>query len=358
MLTTSHIERLLTFYDLGKLQRVTQAYHGNVNETAFIQTSRGHFVVRRNQQRLNDATHRYRHNLINRLNERGFPAPMLIPTRDGATLLRLDGRLYEVQAYIDGKDYDPDRPQQLVSIGTTLAAYHAAVQGFALPPDQAQPRYSSRSIMALTERLIECDVMGDLSASLAWYDARAAQLRAALPSASYVRLPHCVIHGDMHSGNLRFVGDRVVALLDYDQVAWDARIVDLADALVSFATTRDSTNQLMWGTFSGPLDETRAARLITGYTSVSPLTPAEIAALPTLVELLWLQGELARVASTLEGSPDYHLDILHQGRWLSKWMREHGERMADHWAELNIATVKPASVPLVAMEPADLPLAA
>ena len=35
--------------------------------------------------------------------------------------------------------------------------------------------------------------------------------------------PHLPIHGDVHADNFRFVGDRVAALLDFDQAEWEAR---------------------------------------------------------------------------------------------------------------------------------------
>ncbi len=348
MLTTSHIERVLAHYDLGDLQQVTPAAEGNVNETAFIQTSYGRFVVRRNCQHLNERAHQQRHALIAHLYEHNFPVPGLIPTCAGETLLHLDNQRYEVQLFIEGKDFNAEQPQQLTSVGATLAHYHNLVQGFAAPPRDTTPRYNPHGILSMTERLMECDVMGDLWPSLAWYDARASQLRTALRQDVYGYLPHCLIHGDMHSGNLRFQGNEVAALLDYDQVTWDARIVDLADALVSFATDAGYADQMMWGVFRGPLDEQRANRLIAAYVAVSPLSAQEIATLPKLIELIWLQGELGRVASTLEGSVEYHLDVMGQGRWLSEWLRGRSDQLVERWSALNAAQGEPAAVPLAA----------
>ncbi len=335
MLTTAHIQTVLTHYDLGTIQRVTPTCQGNVNATAFVETTYGRFVVRRNQHHVNEAFHRYRHALIAHLYEHNFPVPALIPTRNGTTMLKLDGQLYEVQLFVEGKDYNPDQPQQLTSIGTTLAHYHRIVQELDRMPGEAIPRYSPRCIQGLTERLMECDVMGDLWPSLTWYDARAAQLRAALDIPSYTRLPHRIIHGDMHADNLRFAGNRVVALLDYDQIAWDARIVDLADTLVSFATDTSYAGQFLWGVFKGPLHPERATRILAAYMRVVPLTRRELETLPELIELMWLQGALGRVTSTLEGSIEYHLDLLGQGRWLSGWMRQHSPLLVEQWMALD-----------------------
>ena len=320
MLTTADITRVLRYYDLGTLDRVSRVRYGYVNETVVIQTSCGCYVLRRNHRRFSLEAICRRHELIAWLRVHGFPAPTLIPTCSGSTILTLDNRSYEIHAYVEGDDYDPDRPRQLTSIGATLARYHRVVQGFDMPA--SAPRYSPYTVLARVEQLLERDVMGDLRDSLAWYSMRATQLRRRLPDMLYSSLPHLVIHGDIHGDNLRFKNNQVVALFDYDQATRDARLVDVADALVGFAT--EPAKDFMWGTFAGPLCMERVIYLLMAYSAVEPFTTDEITALPMLVELLWLQGELGRVLSTPEGAPDYHLSVLDQGHLLSDWMGEHG----------------------------------
>src|SRR5690606_19751023 len=154
-------------------------------------------------------------------------------------------------------------PGQLESVGATLARYHRTVVGFPAQPHSPAPRYSAQAILALCEQLVERDIMGDLADLLAWYSGRATQLRSLLPEDLYAGLPALVVHGDILLDSLRFDGDAVVALLDYDQAVWDARISDLADALVAFATRR--VPDAGWGVFQGPLDEERAGQLLAAY---------------------------------------------------------------------------------------------
>ncbi len=331
MLTARDIAGVLSHYDLGTPVEFSPAAHGYVNETAFVRTTRGRYVVRRNHRRFTEPLLRYRHALIAWLRERDAPVPPLIPTRDGGTLLQLNQRYYEVQAFVEGEAHDPCRPQQLASVGATLARYHRAVIGFPPPPAAAAPRYSPWGVDALATQLIERDVMGELHEPLTWYSQRSAQLRAALSDAVYAALPHLVIHGDIHSDNLRFRGDQVAALLDFDQASWDARLVDLADALVAFAS--EPRREQTWGVFSGPLDLERALLLLGAYAAEAPLTGQEAAALPPMIEVLWLQGELGRVRSTPEGAPEYHASVLDQGRALSAWMAANGPALAEQWAE-------------------------
>ncbi len=333
MLTTSDIAQVLSHYDLGNLASMIQASRGYVNETSIVQTAEQRVVVRRNHRGLNEAAQRYRHQLIARLHEHDFPTPRLIPTHEGDTLLIENGRSFEVMPFIRGDDYNTQRPQQQYYVGVMLAQYHLIVKHMPPPPDAARHRYSPHSMMGLTEMLIKQDMMGDLTDMLSWYDLRAAKLRSRLSDSAYDALPHVVIHGDIHRDNVLFSGDKVAALLDFDQVAWDTPVADLADALVAFASV-DKPKTLGWGVFPGPLDAERFDRVMAGYMSVAPLSAAEINALPILLEVLWLKGELGRVISTAEGAPDYHLAVLQQGRQLAQWLEDHRDRLIGHWLNM------------------------
>ena len=322
MLTQYDVERVLQSYDLGSVRSARPASHGVVNETAFAETTAGRFVVRRNQRKLGRTSLELRHRLLGWLRTHGFPAPRLIPARSGETAVELDGRLFEVFTFIDGDEFNPDRPAHLIGAGTILAGYHSAIIGFPDPPAYQGPRYSTSSLPGLIERAMQRDVMGDLTEPLNWYDRRAVDLRKALSETAYMALPHVLIHGDVHRDNLIFRGDTVAALIDFDQVTTDARLVDVADALVDFAVGAAPTDWYPWGVYAGPLDANRARNLLLGYCQIAPLTPAERTALPALVEVIWLQGNLRRVLMTLDAEPDYHLEVLGQGRRLSTWLQE------------------------------------
>lgn len=322
MLTQSDIARVLAQYDLGQVYSARPAAHGLVNETAFAETGAGKVVVRRNQRRLGRASLQLRHELMAWLRTRAFPSPRVIPTRNGESSIEVDGRIYEVCTFIDGDDFNPDRPTQLAGIGSILARFHMAVEKFPAPTGST-PRYCPSSLLGLTERLMQRDALGDLTTQLSWYDRRAAELTAQLGEKAYAALPHLLIHGDVHRDNFLFRGDAVVALLDFDQVCRDARLVDLADALVDFATGHPPQNWSPWGVYDGPLDPERTRVLLEGYQRAAPLSPAEVTALPIIVEVVWMQGNLRRILSTQEAEPDYHIEVLEQGRWLSNWMDQH-----------------------------------
>lgn len=318
MLSHYDIQRALAHYDLGELRSIQAAAHGLVNETAFAETSSGRYVVRRNQRRLGRASLKLRHELHAWLSSRAVPCPRLVAARSGETAVEVDGRIFEVATFIEGEEYCPRCAAQSAGVGAALARYHCAVVGFPALADSQPPRYSPSVLPGLIERLMQRDMLGDLTVQLSWYDRRAADLRGRLRDAAYADLPQLLIHGDIHRDNLLFCGERVVGLLDFDQVTLDARIVDLADALIAFAPGRPPDGWSPWGVYDGPLDAERAGLLLAAYDGAMPLSTAERAALPVILEVLYLQGNLRRVLSTAEAEPDYHIDVLEQGKWLAE----------------------------------------
>jgi homoserine kinase type II len=329
MLNESDIANALACYELGDLRSIRIAPHGLVNETAFAETSLGKYVIRRNQRRLGRASLSLRHRLMAWLQARGFPVPRLIRSRDGDTVVEVQDRLYEVTVFVEGDDFNIERKNQVRNAGTILASYHRAVREFPLKSNDQPPRYRPDTMRGLIERLYERDIMGDLTATLSWYDRRIFDLCAALPAEAYNALPHVMIHGDVHRDNFLFRGDMVVALLDFDQVTNDASIIDLVDGLVAFATAPSPEGWSPWGLYDGPLDLDLARLFLRGYTETLPLKTAERVALPPILETLWLQGNIRRVLLTPEGDPEYHEIVLDQGRWLSDWVKQHHDDLTD-----------------------------
>ncbi|OAN43813.1 homoserine kinase [Chloroflexus islandicus] len=327
MLTHDDIARVLAYYDVGELRSSRPASHGAINETAFIETTVGRFVIRRNRRHIGFQSIKLRHRLLDWLRQRGFPAPRVLPARNGDTVVILNDRVYELSVFIIGDEFNPSRPRQLSDIGRVLASYHRAVTGFPDPPPPPPPRYLPSSLSSLTERLITRDLLGDLTVTLHWYERRIADLRRQLSDEAYAALPHVLIHGDIHRDNLIFRGDAVAALIDYDQIGIDARLVDVADGLVDMAVGPPPPNWSMWGVYRAPLDLERVQLFLSAYNAIAPLSKSEAQALPAILEVIWLQGNLRRTLSTPDAEPDYHLELLGQGQWLSEWMDRHREHV-------------------------------
>ncbi len=334
MLRYEEVEQILASYEIGELRSMTTATRGYVNETAFIQTTEGRFVMRRSHRRLNEEQQRYRHNLINWLQRHDYPVAALIPARDGDTLQVRNGRYIEVMEYVQGSDFDPDNSRHIKSVGQVLAHLHNLTRNYPAETDDNPARYVPENALRLIEILLERDVMGELAEPLGYYDWRAARLRRVLSEESYAKLPKVIIHGDVHRDNFLFNNGNIAAVLDFDQVSLQSPMADLADALVAFASEPKATNRInTWGVFTGPLHIPTAQQLLVAYHTVRPLTAPDLEVLVQTLEVIWLHGELARVVSTPEAAPDYHEAVLLQGQQLLEWLDTHRDALLAGWQQ-------------------------
>jgi Ser/Thr protein kinase RdoA (MazF antagonist) len=151
------LAQVLSHYGLGQPEIVHPVEGGLVDDNWVVGTSQGRYFLKRHHQARSEPDQlRAQHALIGRLRTAGFPAPNILCTRAGDSLLILDDRAYELQDYIYGQFYDPDRPSHLEAASTTLALYHTLVEGFAPPAlCSREPLYTPAQLDRYLARLCE-----------------------------------------------------------------------------------------------------------------------------------------------------------------------------------------------------------
>jgi homoserine kinase type II len=235
------LQRVLGYYDLGDLRSARRARRGFVNENWVLETTRGrYFLKRRHPHLCNPDVIRAQHALIAHLRGAGFPAPAVLPTASGASFLVLHGDCYEIQEYIEGAPYDHASPAHFREAALMLGRYHRHVQSFApqVLCNQGElysPEVLSTNLAHLT-RAWELEQDRDLASIARQLAAHAADL--ATRFARHGTLPRLVIHGDYYAGNLLCEDDRIVGVVDYDKARWQPRVVEVAEALIYFASPR------------------------------------------------------------------------------------------------------------------------
>jgi Ser/Thr protein kinase RdoA (MazF antagonist) len=120
-------------------------------------------------------------------------------------------------------------------------------------------------------------------------------VRERLTTALVDSLPHRVIHGDVHPGNVRFRGSEVAALYDFDYLSVQARVRDVADGLIFFAAQRRTVlDPCSIRSLTQPfvLAAERCRILLRAYQHADGLTEQEWHALPLLIRSRWIQMRL------------------------------------------------------------------
>jgi homoserine kinase type II len=330
------LQRVLGCYDLGELRTAWRIESGFVNETWGLETTLGRYFLKHYHPSLrHPEVIRAQHMLVENLRKAGFPAPVILPSCNGETLLVLDGEFYEIQRYIEGTLYDHDRPAHFREAALTLALYHTHVKGFAPHAlcglgELYSPAILSTNLTRLT-RAWQLERDPGLAQITRQLEAHAADLAARF--AEHGPLPCLVIHGDYYADNLLFEGDRIVGVVDYDKACWQPRVAELAEALIYFASPRPG--HLRHLVYPGFLNWEPFTRFVQNYARALIPAEEEVRALPDYIACIWLSISLQRLlekgtrrSAEQRRSPAEALEALREVLALGDWARANAERMS------------------------------
>ena len=352
------IKRIINFYDLGQLRTTCRVEQGFINDNWIVETVRGrYFLKRRHPDLRNSELICAQHELVQHLRHSGFPAPVIIPTRRGETLLILDGEFYEIQEFIEGKPYEETNEAHFIAAATALGLYHTYVQNFTFKALSNVDRLycpiiltSNLSVISKALKIRSGSHVADFIEALA---SHAMDLSSRLSTCE--KLPRLVIQGDYHAGNLIFKNDNIVGVVDYDKARHQPRVVELAEALIYFASPRPGKMEhlaysgfLEWDRFTSFLMHYACAlrlpdqkvkgyvRLLRPASDTLVITPCESAwlgedevlALPDYIQSIWLSVSVEQLLEKRFQTVEVQ-EFLRELLELSQWSTTHRQRIIE-----------------------------
>jgi homoserine kinase type II len=232
---------------------------GTINTNVRVELAGGPLFLRINEGKSEDDVRREAA-IVAHVAVRGVPTPVPLATSDGEPFLRWRGEWISLFPWFPGRTLTrlEVTPAHAAAVGTALAHLHAASVGF---PDHRPGRYEPPEI---ARRLAHVAGLNrpELSAAVATLEPELARLAAERAG----ELPTGLIHGDLFIDNVRYNGDSLSALLDFEQASWGRFAYDLAVTTLAFAYGRDDFRP----------EIVRA--LIDAYVAARPPTAAERAA--------------------------------------------------------------------------------
>lgn len=311
--------RVLQHYDVGLFRRHKRIPHGYVSDNWWVETTTGQFFLRRRHASLRKPRQiRAQHKLIKYLRNAGFPVAEVISTRYNHTFVELESHIYELHRYINGELCDVERQMHWALAAHTLAWYHQAVAEFDHPAlHRSRQRYGPKTLAGIFERIMKNwghQVDHRLNALLSELAAHTKDLMVQF--SSFGALPKLIIHGDYHAENLILRDDKVVGVVDFDHAHRCFRAMELAEALIFFATERSQRFKHI--VYSGFLNLDQVRRFVEIYCATVPLTKAEIQALPHLIRTVWLCAALdppLQPLLSIENAPQALPEILILADW-------------------------------------------
>ena len=282
-----------------------------------IETPAGVFCLKRSGLSPNDAL--FVERLVAHARRRGFArAPAAIPDRRGAPFLEYGGAIYLLFPWIDGREADFDREENLASAVAVLAEFHRAGAGFV--PYRSDPErvrwgawpalfaarfaqlceFGARAAMVQSSPF--CRLYGHL---FPYYLAEADRALRLLTASPYQRVTEeglcrrTVCHHDPSPRNLLIDTEGRPFLIDFEYSLADLRLHDLANLLLRLLHRHGWRPEV-------------ARKVIGFYHRENPLDERELAVLYPF--LLWPQDfwqiGLQFFAERLPWPPERFLDTL------------------------------------------------
>jgi homoserine kinase type II len=274
----------LAAYDLGEVLSFKGIAEGVENSNFFLHTTRASYILTLYEKRVNEGDLPFFLNLMEHLAERGVTCPLPVRNRAGDALGRLAGRPAAIITFLDGLSVKRPGVPHCRELGETLARLHEAGRDFGMQRPNALSLESWGPLFAVAEGQADTVAPGLAARTRA----ELAELGALWPTG----LPSGVIHADLFTDNVFFVGTRLSGVIDFYFACTDAFAYDLAICLNAWCFEQD-----------GAFNATKGRALIAGYQSVRPLEPDEVAALPILARGSALRFMLTRLVDWLNVPP-------------------------------------------------------
>ncbi|MGW8143770.1 MAG: phosphotransferase [Anaerolineales bacterium] len=277
------INQVLSHYALGELFDYERNDRGYINVSYSITTIKNglkqNYFLRRYKTGIMQEEIVFEHSVIKHVVERGFTlVAKVINTRDGNSFYFRYERgdlnrpiYYAIFEYLPGVDkYTWDGPDctllEIKNSASILAQFHHAVAGFAPNGRRFEPGIIEL-IPLIAENIQKClenskgtifDRYLQKYSNLILDTCKFAENY--LSNNALSNCPISVIHCDFHPGNLKFDGEQVVGLFDFDWSKLDYRCFDLALAIWYFSTSWKNETD---GVFS----QEKSGEFLTSYES-------------------------------------------------------------------------------------------
>lgn len=309
------------------------------------------YVLKERVESLADEESAHRYAFQHYLAEYGIPIVPFHQTPQGESFVTLDEETFELQAWVEGEpfaSYATHERAQIIAAGELLGRLHLAARHYAGPqhrwPSEVQAGGLTQGWLNFARaRAEQCEIYALSAALSTLVDAWEAALPAAMMAIGTGRdLPELHIHGDYSPLNLRFLANRVSAVLGLEASRWEKRLLEVAYAVFSFAGLDwRSADGLTRPLVKRGLEPERASLFLQRYGSVYPPVPGEAAllvdALTLVAPILTVNGPLEDIFYTAESAESLPIeDALERLAWataLPAWLTRVRSSFAEMWEQ-------------------------
>ncbi len=314
-LDDADVAEIARAFDLGEVTAWRAIPAGTINSNFAVDTRRGRFFLRINEGKT-ESDVRYEAELVSELARAGVPVVAPLGAASGEPLWPFGERFASVFPWVEGghRDRGEVSERDAEAVGAALASLHEA----GLPLARRFARrgiYTFDDIVGRFEGLREsadpalAPAIAAIDEEIPWLRERAALREAAA---------HGVIHGDLFRDNVVFRGDRLAALIDFEQASSGSLVYDLAVCINAWCFDED-------------VDEHLVRAMVGGYLERRAWTDADRSALPVELRASAMRFAVTRITDVyLAGVENPEKDFRRYVRRLERW-RALGSEALERW---------------------------
>lgn len=258
-----NLEAFLTEYDIGEMLSLKGIAEGVENSNFLLHTTNDSYILTLYEKRVDPKDLPYFIGLMEHLSEQGFDCPLPIHGRDGKSLRQLCGRPAAIISFLEGMSPRRIQPFHCRALGAALARMHLASGTFEMTRPNTLSLASWRPLFDLSKDRAH-EVLPGLAEEL---ERELTFLEERWPE----NLPAGVIHADLFTDNVFFLGQELSGVIDFYFACNDAFAYDLAICLNAWCFEPDTSFNI-----------TKAQMMLKSYRELRPCSEAEVKALPLL----------------------------------------------------------------------------
>lgn len=343
---------ILQHYQIGELVGYQKDERGYCNINYGIETEirgeRRRYFLRRYKNWIKKEELVFEHSVIKHLVERKFDLiAKLIKTKSGESYVHQrengvgeEGVFYAIFEFLSGEDrYTWINPtcdeEELKSAARVLAQFHNAV--FDLIPEgkRSEPKivdlmpHVSTNVARCAQASRNTVFDAYLVENIDLIQRNISQTISSLNEPTCREMVQLVVHCDFHPGNLKFQGNQVIGLFDFDWSKTDSRCFDVALAIFYFFTAWEGKKDGELQIDQMPLFLRTYQDVLKDHPGVGPLSDAELKCLPSMITAgnLYVLNWTIVDYGTKTVDPNEYLVYLSHSVNLIKWFEDENNRI-------------------------------
>ena len=283
------IEKILSYYDLGKLDQFKGIEEGIENTNYFLSVEKKKFILTIYEKRVKSEDLPFFSDLMSSLNKSNFKCPAPIINKQNKTITDFEGKKLMIVSFLEGKAKQNLSPLNCKSIGIEIAKMHKITKDFKFSRENDLSVKSWRNLFDSVKG--KCSkIHKDLPKLI---EENLKDVEKNWPK----DLPRGIIHADLFHDNIFFLQDKFSGIIDFYFSCEDFFAFEIAICFnaLCFDGLKDNLS----------FNVTKAKNFIDGYTSIRKLNENEKNNIKVLSQGAALRFLLTRVfdaLNTVEGA--------------------------------------------------------